>query len=152
MSKRMNKDGLTINEPVKKLFNFMGFTAQIGSITGKIKLGNTVYYYVYTGRKKREKRPDNTSAGWMIQLWLCEKHTANTSGLYSDSDVTPYWEKRWISCSGSGDGLLARRIMNTNPQIKWTPKYKEEGARNLLAYVPKQKDLGFIYTMVRERQ
>lgn len=150
----MSKKGdLTINAPVKKLFSFCGFTAQIGSITGKITLKGDVYYYVYTGKKRRARRADGSCAGWEIQLWLCKKpQSAYSSHIMTDFEPDYDWAKSWISCNSTEEGKRAQKIMATNPQMIWTPKYKEEGERNILAYVPKQKDLGFIYTMVRERQ
>ena len=143
---------LTVNEPVKKLFNYCGFTAQKGSITGKICLNDGWHYYVYTGKKRRETRADGTKAGWEISLWLSDRNTESMSGIWEEGADRPYWEKRWIKCDNTPDGKRAARLMALNPHIEWTPKYKEEGERNILAYVPKQKNLGFIYAMVRNRQ
>ena len=146
------KSEISINKPVKKLFTYCGFTAQIGSITGQITIKGQRYYYVYTGKKRRVRREDGSTANWEINLWICPKRSAYESGLVEDLTPDYEWSKIWLGCDNSEDGKKAQKLLTTNPRIQWTPKIKIDGERNALAYVPKQKNLGFIYAMVRERQ
>ena len=148
---------LIIKKPARGIYEWRGFTLQKGAIFGTFYDGNEKYAFVYLGQKKREKRPDGTSAGWQMKLYIAligdsmpiSKNAVIRDGGHNTYQIDPMWSSKWVNPNSNG---VYRAIFAKNPVVEWYHEDTETAPRNILAYVPKQKNLGFIYAMVRERQ
>ena len=147
----MTRQKPIIKAPAKAIYQWRGFTLQKGAIYGSLDYKGSKTAFVYMGQKRRVKRPDGSSAGWQIKLFLCQLE----NGIFYTKEREPEkefgWHAEWVNVGKSGDYA---KIMATNPHVEYyrEPADLMSGERNIMAYVPKQKNLGFIYSMVRERQ
>ena len=147
----MNIKGLSIKQPAHGIYKWRGFTLQKGAIFGTLHLDGIKTAFVYMGQKRREIRPDGTKAGWLMKLYLCPLE----DGIFYTKDREPAdefgWSTEYVRVSEKPE---YRAIFSKNPHVEYyrEPECATSGPRSLLAYVPKQKNLGHIYNMVRERQ
>ena len=139
-----------IKAPARGIYKWRGFTLQKGAIYGTLHINGIKHAFVYLGQKRREIRADGTKAGWQMKIYLCQLE----NGVFYTKEKAPEeefgWDSRWVNANSAP----YKEIFATNPVIEWykEPNITKGGERNILAYVPKQKNLGFIYSMVRERQ
>lgn len=142
---------IIIKEPAVRSFKWRGFTLQKGSIFGTFHIDGIKHAFVYMGQKKRQIRPDGTKAGWMIKLHLCQIENGIFYTHEKETEDEFGWYSKWVNVN---EAPAYKAIFAKNPVVEWyhEPESVNEGERNILAYVPKQKNIGFIYAMVRERQ
>lgn len=139
-----------IKSPAKGIYKWRGFTLQKGAIYGTLHINGVKHAFVYLGQKRREIRADGTKAGWQMKIYLCQLE----NGVFYTKEKAPEeefgWDAQWVNANAPE----YREIFAQNPHVEFykEPASVNEGERNILAYVPKQKNIGFIYSMVRERQ
>ena len=133
-----------INATARSIYTWQGFKLQKGCIYGTIIIKNIPYRFVYFGKHRRKVRPDGTLGSREMCLFLLDLPVNDP-----ENDHNLFWEKTWIDVY---KGSFQEKILNTNPKVEFYVEPVETAPRNILAYVPRQKNIGFIYSMVRERQ
>lgn len=141
--------GLSIKCPAGGIFQWRDFCLQKGAIYGTFGTKASKKAFVYLGQKRRETRPDGTKAGWIMKLYV--RNISADEAYFNESQSDHGWRSMWVKPT---DRPEYGAIFAKSPKVQFynEPEWIKGGERNLLAYIPKQKDLGFIYNMVRERQ